>query len=119
MNEISSTGTVTSAATVSDVPHLAQRKDFVPSGPHRFVVGVLKNVHCDTPDLDLAVTSGTKTLALHSDNYYKIQFTALGFQPSGNLNPCGDLENRSAKVEYVESTNKSDPPHLISIELHK
>lgn len=108
---------VTSTAT--DVPHLAHRKTFVPSGPHRFVVGVLKNVHCDNPDLDLAVTSGAKTLALHSDNYFKISFTALDFQPSGDLNPCHDLENRSAKVEYVESADKADPPHLLSVELHK
>ena len=121
MNEISSTDEEGTVSTASDVPHLAHRKEkeFVPSGPHRYVVGVLKNVHCDAPDLDLAVTSGAKTLALHSDNYYKLQFTALGFQPSGDLNPCSDLENKSAKVEYVESADKSDAPHLIAIELHK
>jgi hypothetical protein len=82
-------------------------------------VGTLKNVHCDNPNLDLAVTSGAKTLALHSDNYFKISFTALGFQPSGDLNPCHDLENRPAKVEYVESAEKSDAPHLLSVELHQ
>jgi tetratricopeptide (TPR) repeat protein len=119
VDEVSSTSADPTVPAESDVPRLARLKDFVPSGPHRFVVGVLKNVHCNAPDLDLAVTSGTKTLALHSDNYYKIQFTALGFEPSGDLNPCGDLENRSAKVEYVESANKSEAPHLISIELHK
>jgi tetratricopeptide (TPR) repeat protein len=121
MNEIASTDDEATVSTASDVPHLAHRKEkeFVPSGPHRFVVGVLKNVHCNAPDLDLAVTSGAKTLALHSDNYYKIQFTTLGFQPSGDLNPCSDLEKKSAKVEYVESADKSDAPHLIAIELHK
>ncbi len=106
-------------STETDVPRLVRRKPFVPSGPHRFVVGMLKNVHCDNPNLDLAVTSGAKTITLHSDNYFKISFTALGFQPSGDLNPCHDLENRSAKVEYVESADKSDPPHLLSVELHK
>ena len=34
------------------------------------------------PNLDLTVSSGAKTLALHTDNYYKLQFTALDFQPS-------------------------------------
>jgi tetratricopeptide (TPR) repeat protein len=123
MDEISSTDAEATVSTASDVPHLAHRKEkekeFVPSGPHRFIVGVLKNVHCDAPDLDLAVTSAAKTLALHSDNYYKIQFTALGFQPKGDLNPCSDLESKPAKVEYVESAEKSDAPHLIAIELHK
>jgi len=113
------TTSVETTTAASDVPHLARRKDFVPSGPHRFLVGVLKNVHCDNPNLDLAVTSGAKTLALHSDNYFKIQFSALGFQPSGDLNPCHDLESRSAKVEYVESADKAEAPHLIAVELHK
>ena len=103
----------------TDIPHLAPRKEFVPSGPHRFVVGVLKDVHCDVPNLDLTVTAGTKKLALHADNYYKIEFTALNFQPSADLKPCSDLENRLAKVEYVDSADKSDAPHLIAIEIHK
>jgi len=76
-------------------------------------------VHCDEPTLDLTVSSGAKTLTLHADNFYKIQFSALNFQPSGDLKPCSDLENRPAKVEYVESADKSDPPRLIAIELHK
>jgi hypothetical protein len=101
------------------IPHLTHRKEFVASGPHHFLVGVLKSVHCDNPMLDLTVSSGAKTLALHADNYYKIQFTALNFQPSGTLEPCNDLENRPAKVEYVESADKTDAPHLIAVELHK
>ncbi len=31
----------------ADIPRLAPRKQFIASGPHRFLVGVLKNVHCD------------------------------------------------------------------------
>lgn len=106
-----------SSAEVS-MPRLA-RKEFVANGPHHFVVGVLKGVHCDMPMLDLTVSSGTKTLALHTDNFYKIQFTALNFSPSGELKPCSDLENRPAKVEYVESADRTAAPHLIAVELHK
>lgn len=106
-------------AAASGLPRLEHRKEFVPSGPHRFMVGVLKDVHCDPPNLDLSLASGGKTLALHTDNYYKLQFSALGFQPTADLKPCSDLENRPAKVEYVESADKSDAPHLIAVELHK
>jgi hypothetical protein len=102
-----------------DIPHLSHRREFVPSGSHQFVEGILKVVQCDAPNLDLTVASGAKTLVLHTDNYYKIQFTALNFQPNGDLKPCNDLENRPAKVEYVESADKTDAPHLIAIELHK
>jgi hypothetical protein len=76
-------------------------------------------VHCDNPALDLTVDSNGKLLALHVDNYYKISFTSLGFQPNKDLNPCSDLENRPAKVEYVESATPSVTAQLISVELHK
>jgi hypothetical protein len=56
---------------------------------------------------------------LHVDNYFKVPYTALGFEPSKDLNPCTDLENRPAKVEYVESANPSVAAQLVSIELHK
>ncbi|HEV2467874.1 MAG TPA: hypothetical protein VGS78_01665 [Candidatus Sulfotelmatobacter sp.] len=104
---------------VSNPPRLVHR-DFVAKGPHRFVTGVLQNVRCDSSsDMDLAVKAGAKTLELHTDNYYKIPFSALGFQPSGELKPCSDLEGRPAKVEYVESAKPSEAPHVVSIELHK
>ena len=67
-------------------------------------------------NLDLAVTVGAKTLALQTDNYYRIQFTALNFEPGGDLKPCGDLENMPAKVEYVRILRQNDTPRLIAID---
>jgi tetratricopeptide (TPR) repeat protein len=118
--EWDTTGTVTTKETVSNVsiPTLKHR-DFVAKGPHRFLSGVLKSVHCDYLTLDLTLSAKEKEIALHVENYYKIGFTTLGFQPSGELNPCKDLENRPAKVEYVESADPSVTPELISVELHK
>jgi Tfp pilus assembly protein PilF len=119
MGEESTAALPSAVSAEADRPHLVRRQEFVASGPHHFVFGVLKVVHCDEPTLDLTVSSGAKTLTLHADNFYKIQFSALNFQPSSDLKPCSDLENRPAKVEYVESADKSDPPRLIAIELHK
>jgi len=106
------------SSNVGDIPRLVHR-DFVPRGPHKFVTGVLQNVHCDSSNMDLSVTSSGKTTAFHTDNYYKLPFSALGFQPSEDLKPCHDLEGRPAKVEYVESAVKTDAARLISVELHK
>jgi tetratricopeptide (TPR) repeat protein len=100
-------------------PRPLLQKQFVPSGPHHFLVGVLKNVRCADSGMDLTVASGEKILPLRSDNYYKIEFTALNVQLRGDLKPCTDLENRPAKVEYVDSADKSDIPHLIAVEIHK
>jgi Tfp pilus assembly protein PilF len=91
----------------------------VPKGPHRFSSGILQNVQCHAQSINLTIAAKGKTTPLHSGNYYKIGFTALGFVPKGDLNPCKDLEGMSAKVEYVESSTKSVVPYVVAIELHK
>lgn len=110
-------GTVESSASMK-APAL-HHDNFVAKGPHHFLVGVLKNVHCDSAQLDLTVSSSVKSLALHSDNYFQIQFSAFNFTPSGDLNPCKDIEGRPAKVEYVEPADASAPARVLSVELHK
>ena len=117
-SEPSSNATVTSSADTSKVPRLV-RRDIVPNGLHHFVTGVLKDVHCDSFNIDLAVQSPAKSLTVHADNYLKVRFTTLGFQPSGDLNPCAQLEGRPAKVEYVEAADKAKAAYLFAIELHK
>ncbi len=112
------TSASTGASTDTARPRLV-RREFVPTGPHRFVTGVIQDVHCDSETMDLAVKAAGKTISLHSDNYYKISFSALGFQPSSDLKPCSDLQGRPAKIEYQESADKSVKAHLLSIELHK
>jgi tetratricopeptide (TPR) repeat protein len=91
----------------------------LPKGPHRFLLGTLQNVHCHASEMDLTMAAKSKTMSLHSGNFYKIGYTALGFAPKGDLNPCKDLEGMSAKVEYVESSAQPPVAHVVAIELHK
>jgi hypothetical protein len=69
--------------------------------------------------MDMKIVSGAKTLELHSGNYFKIEYSALNFEPSADLNPCRDLEGRPAKVEYVEAASKDAPAWVLGIEMHK
>jgi tetratricopeptide (TPR) repeat protein len=94
-------------------------EDVLPKGPHHFMVGTLQNVRCNTPRMDLAIEGKGKTREMHSGNYYKIEFSVLGFTPQGDLNPCKDLEGKPAKVEYVESAANPATAHIVSIEIHK
>ena len=94
-------------------------EEVVPEGPHRFLVGTLLNVNCNTPGINLTIEAKGKTVALHSANYYQIGFTALGFTPEGLLNPCRDLEGKSAKVEYVESSATPPTAYVLAIEIRK
>jgi hypothetical protein len=80
---------------------------------------MLKDVHCDSARMDLTVDTGGKNLALHAENYYKVEYSALNIPPLKELNPCEDLEGRAAKVEYVEATDQSDVARVLGVELHK
>ena len=61
---------------------------------------------------------GSKTIALHTGNYYKVKFSALNYTPKAELHPCSDLEGMHAKVEYFESAT-SKINGLVAVELHK
>lgn len=109
----------TEERTVSISAPVEKPDTFVAKGSHKFVIGTLKNVHCSMPQLDLTVDAASKSLTLHADNSYKIEFSALGFAPQGDLNPCTDLEGRPAKVEYVESADATVAARVLKVELHK
>jgi tetratricopeptide (TPR) repeat protein len=102
----------------AEVRGSAVHDEALPNGPHHFVTGVLKDVHCNTPAIDLNVIAAGKTLGLHSGNYFKIEYSTLGVALKKNLNPCADLEGKPAKVEYVDSAGKG-PAAVMAIEIHK
>jgi predicted Zn-dependent protease len=82
------------------------------------VNGVLKDVQCAEPArLDLKVDSGGRTVALHTENYFKVAFTALNFTPRGELKPCTDLKGVAARIEYVQSAGKKG--QIVSVEMRK
>jgi tetratricopeptide (TPR) repeat protein len=91
----------------------------LPKGARHFMAGTLQNVHCHGQGIELTVAAKGKTMALHRSNYYKIEFTTLGFAPKGDLSPCKDLEGRPAKVEYVEAAAQPPTAYVVAIELHK
>jgi hypothetical protein len=101
-------------------PKLASRNstEFPPRGPHKTLVGKLTAVECGMPAMmDFKLVAANGTTSLHSDNYYKVQFSALGFIPAGELHPCTDIQGMQAKVEFVEVVGTA--PVIIAVELRK
>jgi hypothetical protein len=89
-------------------------------GPRHFIAGTIKHVHCSPPArLTLDVDDGQATLSLQTSNYYKLVFTALGFTPKGDLQPCSDLEGAHAKLQYTTASEPGKNGRLLSVELHK
>lgn len=105
--------------TGSEGGHSGGGDTFASKGPHHYVVGRLKDVRCDSASMDLTVETGSKNLALHAENYYKVEYSALNIPPLKELNPCEDLEGRAARVEYVEAADQSDVARVLGVELHK
>jgi tetratricopeptide (TPR) repeat protein len=112
-------GGATGHAAAGDIAvDSAAHDEALPKGPHHFMTGVLKDVRCNTPAIDLNLIAAGKTLGLHSGNYFKIEYSTLGVTLKGNLNPCADLEGKPAKVEYVEAASKGSAA-VVAIEIHK
>jgi tetratricopeptide (TPR) repeat protein len=90
------------------------------TGPHRFVTGTIKNVECSgLGAIDFTVVSAGKAISVHAPNYYKIQFSALGFTPDGDLQPCSQIEGKPAKIEFIEPADKTIRNRIVAVELHK
>jgi tetratricopeptide (TPR) repeat protein len=89
-------------------------------GPKRTTSGTLKNVQCSSPAvMRLMVEGSAKPISLHARNYYKVEYSAMGFHPSANMNPCKDLEAMHATVVYFEGATSAAEGQIIAIELRK
>lgn len=106
-----------SQAAGSDLP--GRPADTFVAGPRHSLLGVLKDVRCEFARMDFTVDAGNKRVELHSENYYKVEYSLMNLPSLTELNPCQQLEGHTAKVEYVESADGSDVARVIAVELHK
>ena len=60
-----------------------------------------------------------KALDVYNNDFFKIELTVLGFTPKGDINPCTDFEGMKARVQYVESSDKTVDGQVVSVELRK
>ena len=88
-------------------------------GPKHEILGQIRDVKCSSAVIEFRVEGAKTSVSLYHNNYYKIEFSALGFTPEGALQPCSDIEGVKARVQYVESSDKTVDGQVISIELRK
>jgi len=90
------------------------------NGPKHQALGVIRGVQCSYPaEIEFQVVTEKKPVSLYSNNYLKIDLTALGFTPSGDMNPCKDFEGMKARVQYAETTDKTIDGQVVAVELRK
>lgn len=82
--------------------------------------GVMRGVTCSYPAvIELRLEGGAKTLSLYNNNYYKVDYSAANFTPSGDVHPCQDLEGMKAEVEYFVTADKTTDGQIVGIMMIK
>ncbi len=110
----------TEKTTADDAPPVLTRKEHPLTGQRHEAKGIIKNVRCAPPaQMEFDLVDKSRSLTLHSDNYYKVEFSALGFTPQGELHPCTDIENLHGRVQFVDSSDKEEPGQIVAAELSK
>lgn len=90
------------------------------TGTHRTASGVLHAVRCRYPSvLSFEVDQPGKSVALYTNNYYKVPFTTANFTSKDDIDPCKAIEGMKARVEYTTVTDKRVAGQIVSIELSK
>jgi tetratricopeptide (TPR) repeat protein len=119
---ISSSGVVDiqSSSTVVDIDPGPKHPIEPPTGPKHTADGVIRGVQCTEPaQIEFHVAVGAKSVTVYSNNYFKLDISALGFTPQGNMNPCTAIEGMKARVQYAESSDKTVDGQIVSIVLKK
>jgi len=89
-------------------------------GPKHEIVGQIRDLKCSSPSvMEFRIEDPKASVSLYTNNYYKIEFSALGFTPEGAIQPCSDLDGMKARVQYVESSDKTVNGQVVSVELRK
>jgi tetratricopeptide (TPR) repeat protein len=102
--------------TTSPIVH----RDSATQGPREVAEGKIVTVKCSSPALmDLTFVADGRSLLLHSENYYRVAYSALNFTPSQELQPCRQLEGMHAQIRYYHIKGQSYVGEMISILLSK
>jgi tetratricopeptide (TPR) repeat protein len=90
------------------------------SGPKHTLLGIIHGVTCSYPTvLEFHLEAPKSTVNVYNNDFTKIDLTAFGFTPKDTMNPCSDLDGRTARIQYAESTDKSVDGLVFAIELRK
>lgn len=89
-------------------------------GPRDTLEGKIISVKCSSPAvMELTLEAGGRAVALHTDNYFKVEYTARNFTPSGELDPCTQIQGMNARIIFYNIKGRPYAGELISVQLRK
>jgi len=81
--------------------------------------GQIKSVQCKGKSLDMVFDASDEILRLHTDNYFKVDFSAINFTPKGIMNPCKQAKGMYARVYYNHIKGHPHRGILVSVEFRE
>ena len=86
----------------------------------RAVEGTIKDSKCSgASTLEITFTSPTGEMQLFSDNYLKIAYRAVNYNPEGILNPCVGMKGWHARITYHPAKSQQNQGEMVAVELVK
>jgi len=98
---------------------LEHKRDKRVRGQRDLVDGQIKDVTCKGRTLDMTFDDSREILHFHTDNYFKVEFSAINFTPRGTMNPCKQAKGMYARVYFYDIKGQPREGDLISVELRK
>ena len=115
----SSSAAATQEKGASQQPSTKQKQEKQIRGARDMADEQIKTVTCKGRAMDMTFDASDEVLQLHTDNYFKVNFSAINFTPSGTMNPCKTVQGMYARVHYYDIKGRSKEGELISVELRK
>ncbi len=92
----------------------------VKKGPAAKVAGIVKSVYCDFPATMIVVLeSAGKQKMLRAENYYKVQYYAVGAPGKTGFEPCEELPGSRVEIEYLTVTGQEFAGFIQSVAIAK
>ncbi len=88
-------------------------------GPKDMADGQIKSVTCRGRAMDMTFDESYEILHLHTDNYFKVDFSAINYTPHGEMNPCKTAKGMYARVYYYHIKGHPKEGDLIAVQFRK
>lgn len=74
----------------------------IKTGPAAKARGLIRSVKCDYPAImDVVLDSNGKLQKFRAENYYQVQYWAVGAAGKNGFEPCQELEGKRVEIEFL------------------
>jgi tetratricopeptide (TPR) repeat protein len=79
----------------------------IKKGPPGKVIGVIKSVQCGYPAImDILLDSDGKQQKFRAENYYKIDYEAIGGPGRTEFEPCEELQGKRVEIDFLSVSDR-------------